>query len=305
MHAHAHAHGRSSGAPALAAGLALTLAFLGLEAAVGWYSGSLALLADAGHMLGDAGALGLALLAARVARRRAGGQATYGYRRAEVLAAFLNGVALAVISLWVFGQAFSRFLEPVALRTTGLLETATLGLLVNLLVAFLLSRASHGSLNVRAALAHVLLDVLGSLGAMASASAARFGGWHGVDPVASMLVGALVFYSGYRILRESALVLLESAPGEISTGALARTIESTPGVGSFHDLHVWRISDGFDIVTVHVVLAPGHHGVEVSRSVARAIEQAHGLTHVTVQPEAPPPRSVVPLRLKPPYRSPQ
>lgn len=299
-HAHGHAHSHATGTRAITVGLVLTSVFLLVEAAVGWRSGSLALLADAGHMLGDAGALGLALLAARFARRQAGGQATFGYRRAEVLAAFLNGVALAAISVWILASAVWRLLEPVVLRTGGLLETASLGLLVNLIVAFVLSRASSGSVNVRAALAHVLLDVLGSLGAILSASAARFLGWHGVDPLVSLLVGGLVCFGGYRIVRETTLVLLESAPGEISTGELARTIAATPGVGSFHDLHAWRISDGFDAVTVHVVLASGYHGVEVSREVARRIDREHGLTHVTVQPEAPPPRSVVPLGRKRP-----
>ncbi len=270
-----------------------------LEVAVGFYTGSLALLADAGHMLADTGALALALVAQRIAARGPQGQATFGYRRAEVLAAFVNGIALAMISGWIAWEAVHRLSAPRELRVDGWLETAVAGLGVNLAVAFVLSRSSSRSVNVRAALAHVMVDALGSVSAIIAAAAARFWGVYAVDNWLSILIAALVARSGWMILRETTAVLLESAPGEHDTRALAETIATTPGVSSFHDLHAWRISDGFDAVTVHVVLAAGHHGVEVCANVGRRIEQVHGIRHVTVQPEAPAPQPIVPLGLGP------
>jgi len=263
-----------------------------LEALMGWYTGSLALLADAGHMLSDTGALLLALVAQSFAARAHTARATFGYRRAEVLAAFLNGIALALISVWIAVQAVGRWWEPRVLRPEGLLETAGAGLVINILVAWVLSRSREDSVNVRAALAHVIADLLGSLGAVIAGVAVVFWGEYRADTALSLLITLLVAHSGWRILSETSAVLLESAPAELDTTALAQTIRDSEGVASFHDLHAWRISDGFDAVTVHVVLAPDYHGVEVSRRVCKRVESAHGISHVTVQAEAPPPALV-------------
>jgi cobalt-zinc-cadmium efflux system protein len=266
-----------------------------VEALVGWYSGSLALLADAGHMLSDSGALLLALVAQVFAARARTARATFGYRRAEVLAAFLNGIALALISIWIAVQAVGRWWQPQVLRPEGLLETASAGLVLNMVVAWVLSRSHQHSVNVRAALAHVLADLFGSLGAVAASVAVVFWQEYRADTVLSLLITLLVAHSGWRILRETSAVLLESAPSELDTSALAKTIGETEGVASFHDLHAWRISDGFDAVTVHVVLAPNTHGVEISQRVCQRVEALHGIRHVTVQPEAPPPTVLVQL----------
>lgn len=266
-----------------------------VEALVGWYTGSLALLADAGHMLSDSGALALALVAQAFAARARTSRATFGYRRAEVLAAFLNGIALALISIWIAVQAVGRWWQPQVLRPEGLLETASAGLVLNMVVAWVLSKSHQHSVNVRAALAHVLADLLGSLGAVAAGAAVVFWQEYRADTVLSLLITVLVAHSGWRILRETSAVLLESAPAELDTTALAKTIGETEGVASFHDLHAWRISDGFDAVTVHVVLAPSKHGVEVSQRVCQRVEALHGIRHVTVQPEAPPPTVLVQL----------
>jgi len=266
-----------------------------VEALVGWHTGSLALLADAGHMLSDAGALGFALLAQRFAARARSARATFGYRRAEVLAAFLNGIALALISIWIGIEAAGRWWQPRTLLPTGLLETASAGLVINLTVAVVLSRTGGQNVNVRAALAHVLADLLGSLGAVIASLCVVFWQLYRADTVLSLLITVLVAHSGWRILKETSLVLLESAPRELDTTALAQTIGETEGVASFHDLHAWRISDGFDAVTVHVVLAPPFHGVDVCQRVCQRIEAAHGIRHVTVQPEAPPPDVLVQL----------
>jgi cobalt-zinc-cadmium efflux system protein len=266
-----------------------------VEALVGWYTGSLALMADAGHMLSDAGALGLALVAQSFAARARSSQATFGYRRAEVLAAFLNGIALALISIWIGIEAVQRWWSPVELVPTGLLETASAGLVINLVVALVLSRSGGHNVNVRAALAHVIADLLGSLGAVLASAAVVFWQAYRADTVLSLLITVLVAHSGWRILKETTLVLLESAPRELDTSALAQTIRHTEGVISFHDLHAWRISDGFDAVTVHVVLASGFHGVDVSQRVCQRVEAVHGIRHVTVQAEAPPPDVLVQL----------
>lgn len=266
-----------------------------VEALVGWYTGSLALLADAGHMLSDTGALVLALIAQRFAARAHDARATFGYRRAEVLAAFSNGIALALISVWIGVEAAHRWFEPRVLVPDGLLETASAGLGINVVVALVLHASGGHNVNVRAALAHVIADLLGSLGAVIASVCVVFWQEYRADTALSLLITLLVAHSGWRILKETSLVLLESAPRELDTSALAQTIRETEGVSSFHDLHAWRISDGFDAVTVHVVLAPHHHGVEVSRRVCQRVEAIHGIRHVTVQPEAPPPAALVQL----------
>jgi cobalt-zinc-cadmium efflux system protein len=292
-HHHGHAHGGGL-APrsALRISLVLTAGFMLIEAGMGWYTGSLALLADAGHMLTDAGALALALIAQSFAARAHTARATFGYRRAEVLAAFLNGIALALISVWIAVEAVGRWWQPQELRGHGLLETAVAGLVLNMVVAWVLSRSQGESVNVRAALAHVIADLLGSLGAVGAGIAVVFWQAYRADTVLSLLITVLVAVSGWRILRETSAVLLESAPSELDTTALAQTIRETAGVASLHDLHAWRISDGFDAVTVHVVLSPDCHGVEVSQRVGQRVEAIHGIRHVTVQPEAPPPALV-------------
>jgi cobalt-zinc-cadmium efflux system protein len=302
-HGHGHGHGGHGGhgvsglTPhgALRISLVLTAGFMLVEALVGWMTGSLALLADAGHMLSDAGALGFALIAQRFAARAHTARATFGYRRAEVLAAFLNGIALALISIWIGVEAVRRWWQPVELSPHGMLETAVAGLVVNVLVALVLSRSGGQNVNVRAALAHVLADLLGSLGAVAAGLSVVFWQAYRADTVLSLLITVLVAHSGWRILQETSLVLLEGAPRELDTSALAKTIQETEGVASFHDLHAWRISDGFDAVTVHVVLAPRFHGVDVSQRVCQRVEAKHGIRHVTVQPEAPPPDVLVQL----------
>jgi cobalt-zinc-cadmium efflux system protein len=307
-HAHGHAHGHGYGhghgsvrAPrrTLTYALVLTASFMIVEAVAGTLSGSLALLADAGHMLADAGALALALLAQIVADRPRTEQSTYGFRRAEVLAAFVNGIALAVVSVLVFREALERWLEPSEIRGSLMLATAVAGLVVNGLVATILMGGRRDNVNVRAAFAHVVADALGSVGAIVAGVLVFFFGWLRADAALSVGISLLVAISGYRILRETTNVLLESAPGDLPVDAIERTIAECPGVLQVHDLHVWRISQGFDTLTAHVVLEAGHHGVEVCRKVAERLRAKHGLSHVTIQPEAAAPRDTVPVRRGP------
>lgn len=298
-HGHGHGHGHGSlRAPrrTLTYALALTASFMFVEAAAGVLSGSLALLADAGHMLADAGALALALFAQIVADRPRTERSTYGFRRAEVLAAFVNGIALAVVAVLVFKEALARWFEPSAIRGSMMLATAVVGLVVNAVVAVILMGGRRDNVNVRAAFAHVVADALGSVGAIIAGLLVFFLGWLRADAGLSVGISLLVAVSGYRILRETTNVLLESAPKDLAVEAIERTISNCPGVAEVHDLHVWRISQGFDTLTAHVVLAPGHHGVDVCRAVANRLRSKHRLTHVTIQPEAEAPHDTVPVR---------
>jgi cobalt-zinc-cadmium efflux system protein len=267
-----------------------------VEAVVGWMSGSLALVADAGHMLADAGALGLALLAQVWASRPRTERSTFGFRRAEVLAAFVNGVALALTAVLVVKEAVSRFMRPVAIDGESLLVVAAAGLVVNLLVAAILLRAQRDSLNVRAAFAHVMMDALGSVGAICAGLAVVVLDWTRADPVLSVGIAVLVAYSGWRVLKETTAILLEAAPKHLDVVAIERAILDTSGVAAVHDLHVWRISDRFDALTAHVVLQRGAHGTDVCQAVGERIRREFGLGHITVQPEAPPPDDLVTVR---------
>lgn len=280
----------------LSIALALTASFMLLEFFVGHYSGSLALMADAGHMLADTGALTLALVAQAWAQRPPGQRTTYGLRRAEVLAAFVNGIALTVTAVFVVKEAVERWFEPRAILGTAMLAAAIAGLVINAVVARMLLSAEHSSVNIRAAFAHVLVDALGSLAAIVAALAVVLFDIRRADPVLSVLIAILVAYSGWRVLRETASVLLEAVPSDLNLAAIDRTIRSCPGVASLHDLHVWRVSDGFDVLTVHVTLTGDSHGPDVCLEVASAVRHEHAIEHVTVQPEAPPPADLVALR---------
>jgi cobalt-zinc-cadmium efflux system protein len=297
-HGHGHGHGHGTkGSPkrALLLALVITASFMVVELGVGLWSGSLALLADAGHMLADAGALVLALVAQHFADLPRTNKSTFGLRRAEVLAAFVNGITLAFVSLLIVKEAIERWMSPVEILGRPMLATALAGLLVNLLVAFLLMRG-QSNLNVRAALAHVLTDALGSVGAILAALAVLFWDLTRADPVLSALIAVLVAFSGWRVLRETTAILLEGAPPHLDVTAIQSTITACPGVASVHDLHVWSISDRFDALTAHVTLARGHHGTVVCREVAECLSSEYGLEHVTIQPEAPPPDDLVWVR---------
>lgn len=292
-HDHAHDHDHRAGLlrtpeQRLRWALALTLSFLFVEIAAGLLSGSLALLSDAGHMLTDAGALALALVAQRLAARPPTPSHTYGFRRAEILGALLNGVVLGASALWVIAEAIQRIADPPPVLSGWMLSTAVVGLLVNLGAAYILGHGEAHSLNEKAALAHVLADAVGSVAAILAALLIRFVGFQQADPVASLLISLIILWSAWRLLRESLGVLMQSTPPAL-TLALEKTIRETPGVRELHDLHVWQLSEGFPILTVHVVLDGAAHGAEVARAVAERVRAAHKIEHVTVQPEAPPP----------------
>lgn len=295
---HRDAHGplRSGEQGRLLAALALAVLAMVVEAVGGWWSNSLALLSDAGHMLADAGALVLAIVAQHFADKPRTERTTFGFRRAEVLAAFVNGIALAFVGLLIVKEAIERWISPIEIHGRPMLATAITGLVVNLLVAAMLMRG-QSNLNVRAALAHVLTDALGSVGAILAAIAVLFWQQNRADPLLSGVIAILVAVSGWRVLRETTSILLEGAPAHLDVAEIERAIGACPGVASVHDLHVWRISERFDALTAHVTLARGHHGTDVCRDVAACLKKTYGLDHVTIQPEPPPPDSLVPVRL--------
>jgi cobalt-zinc-cadmium efflux system protein len=266
--------------------LVITGLFMFVEAIVGWWSKSLALVADAGHMLADAAALALAIAAQKIAMQARTRSRTYGFRRAEVLAAFANGVALALTAVWIFVEAAARWQSPPQIEAKAMLVTAVLGLFINIGSAAMLSMGEHGhNVNTRAALAHVLTDALGSVGAILAGVLVLVYGFRRADPLISAAIAVLVLWGGWRLVRDTSRVLMEGSPVEIDIEHLEDTIRGVPGVVDFHDLHVWSISDGFDVLTVHVVLARGFHGTDVVAAVSRALREKHGLDHCTIQPE--------------------
>ncbi len=270
-----------------------------VEAGVGFWSKSLALVADAGHMLADAAALALALVAQRIARRARTRESTYGYRRAEVLAAFANGTVLALTAVWVIAEAVERWQQPPMVHGPAMMVTAACGLAVNLVAAWILHTGSHNA-NTRAALAHVLSDALGSIGAIVAGTLVLTLGMRRADPAIGVAIGLLVAWSGIRLVRDTTRVLMEGTPPHLDIAEVEASIRSVPGVADVHDLHVWTISEGFDLLTVHVVIARGFHGTDVASAVAHHMRDKHRIEHSTVQPEAPRRDSLVTLRRRPP-----
>ncbi len=290
-HDHAHHAGHAAGGASrarLLAVLALTAVFMVVELVGGWLANSLALIADAGHMLGDVAALGLSVFALWMSRMPATREKTFGYLRIEILAALVNGVTLVVISLAIVWQAWLRFRTPEAVETGLMLGVATAGLVVNIVAAALLHRASGHNLNVRGAYLHVLGDLLGSVGAIAAALVIIATGWTTADPLISVFVAALILVSSWRLVRESVDVLLEATPRHIDLAAVERAIAAIPGVLAVHDLHVWTLTSGVFAMSGHARV----DGLRPSRSVLADIhERMHttfGISHVTVQLEDPP-----------------
>lgn len=263
---------------------------------MGWWTGSLALLADAGHMITDAGALGLSLVVARIGQRPRSPNMTYGYRRAEVLGAVVNAATMLGISIFILIEAVRRMHSPGAIEGDGVIYTAVGGLVLNLISALLLSRGHAHDLNVRSAFLHVLGDALGSVAAIVAGICVKLN-FPVADPIASLLISVVLGLGSLRVLREAADVLMEATPSEVDVVALERTILDTPGVSAVHDLHVWCLTPGQPMLTAHVVLRPGSHGTDVAKRVGDRLGQLHDLHHVTIQPEPPAP-DLVPLRRK-------
>jgi cobalt-zinc-cadmium efflux system protein len=264
--------------------LALTVTFMIVEAIGGWLSGSLALLADAGHMLTDAGALGLTLLSAWIALRPATESKTYGYQRWEILAALINGAALFGIAGWVVVEAIQRIQQPEPIRAQLFLIIAAGGLVVNLISLGILHGIRHGSLNTRAAYLHVLGDALGSVGALTAAAVIATTGWTLADPIISIALALLILVGAWRLLRESTDILLESVPGHVSMPEVQRRMLAVAGVIGVHDLHVWAVTSKLVAMSGHAIVPDlGTHPEVLDR--IRSEMSLLGIGHVTIQLE--------------------
>jgi cobalt-zinc-cadmium efflux system protein len=285
-HSHAHAHGDVSerSTRALRAALALTLVVLVAELVGGVVSNSLALLADAGHVLTDAGALALSLFVAWFARQPANPKKTYGYLRWEILAALINGATLLGISVWIVIEAVARFRAPEPIGGPLMLIIATLGLLANIGAALLLHPVGKSSLNVRGAYLHVMSDLLASVGTIVAALVIAFTGWLHADPLASLLTTALIVRGAWSLVRESVDVLLESTPAHISLTEVRAKLEGIPGVESVHDLHVWTVTSGVVALSAHAVVPDVNKQQQVLESACHLMSHM-GIDHCTVQLE--------------------
>jgi cobalt-zinc-cadmium efflux system protein len=267
----------------LALVLGITATVTVVEVVGGVLTGSLALLADAAHMLSDNVAIGAALLAVWLAGRPSTPKRSFGYQRLEVLAALLNGLLLVALAVWILVEAYGRLSDPPDVAGGWLLGIAFVGLAANLVSAAILERGAHGNLNMSGALRHVLADALGSVGVLAAAVVLLTTGWRYADPAAGAFIGVLVLWSSWGLLRESFNILLEATPRGIDAGELKRTLEAMPGVVDVHDLHVWTITSGFAALSAHVLVAPGEDGHGRRRELEDLLARKYGIRHTTLQ----------------------
>lgn len=266
---------------------AFTAGYAAIQAVGGWMSGSLALIADSGHMVSDAAALLLALIAYRVARRAATAEASYGFHRVRVLAALANGATLLLLVAWIAFEAVQRFRVPVEVLAGPMLIVATVGLVVNLAGAWVLRRGSKGDANLQGAFLHVLGDLLGSVGAIAAAVGIMLTGWTALDPVLSVLVSALVVRSAWSLVLGSVFVLLQRTPAHLDAAAVAADLRTLPGVAEVAHLHAWTLADEQVVATLHVAPSAGADPLGLPPLVARRLRERHGVDHATVEVNAP------------------
>lgn len=288
-HAHAHGHsqepGRAGNKRALKIVLAITGTYMAAEVIGSVITGSLALLADAAHMFSDNVSIALALSAMWLAERPPSPQRSFGYKRAEILAAFVNGLTLVLISLWIFYESWQRFQDPPEVAGSGMLAIATGGLLVNCVGAAVLMRSEGGSLNVSAALRHVIADLLGSVGVIVAAVLILLTGWLYADPLVSVVIGVLILGSSWGILRDSTRVLLEATPAGIDAEEVGRSMAALPGVVQVHDLHLWEVTSGFPALSAHVLVGSEEDCHGLRRKLDAMLEERFEIGHATLQVE--------------------
>ncbi len=264
---------------------AINVAMLVLEAIGGVLTHSLAVLADAGHLLSDVGAIALALAAARLATRPASGRRTFGYQRSEVLAALLNGLLLAVVGIAITIAALQRLSDPPPINGGGVLALGALGLVGNLAAALILARGERQDINLEAVLRHSAADALGSFGVLVAGAIVLAGGSPVVDPIIGGLIGALVLVSSWRLIKDPVDVLMEAAPAGVDVEALGTALCAVEGVRAVHDLHVWTLSAGFGAIAAHVVAAPGLDRDLIRRRLEVLLAEHFGIEHTTLQME--------------------
>jgi cobalt-zinc-cadmium efflux system protein len=280
---HTHEHSRVKDRRAIAIALGLILAFMVGEVAAGIAAGSLALLADAGHMLTDAAGLAAALIASRLASRPARGPWTFGFGRAEILAAQANGITLLLLGTWIVYSAIRRLIDPPDVHGGIVLAVALVGIVVNLAATFVLARADRSSLNVQGAFLHIATDLAAFVGTALAGALVLLTGWNRFDPIAGLLVAGLMMRSSWTLLRESGRIFLEASPAGIDPDAVARALVDDPDVAEVHDLHIWTVTSGFPALAAHVLVAPGVDCHDARRRLQRLLEERFDLQHTTLQ----------------------
>ncbi len=269
--------------------LKLALAISGIyffaELIGGFLTNSLALLSDAGHMLSDIAALALSLFAFRIAKRPATVSSTYGYHRAEILAALFNGLTLWLIVGVIFAAAYNRFFDPPAVESYGMMIVASLGLLVNVVAGAILYGSHHHNLNLRGAFLHVVSDALGSVGAIAAGLIMLFTGWYVADPVISILIGLLILHSSWNLVKESLSVLMQAVPKGIRLEDVQQALEGVEGVSKVHDLHVWAVTSDIFTLSAHAVVENGGDFHQVLNGIEDTLKERFNIEHTTIQLE--------------------
>ncbi len=296
--AHDHHDGRDGDVRALRSALILIVGFMAVEITAGLIASSLALLSDAAHMLTDAAALAISLLAARLAARPASGSMTFGLGRAEILSAQANGLTLLVLGALIVYGAVAHLVSPPAVDGGPVLAVALAGIAVNLAVARVLRgtgghdhepaghhHASERSLNVEGSYRHILTDLYGFIATAIAAGVILASGFRRADAIAALLIAALMLHAAFRLLRASVRVMMEAAPASLDPDRIGRLLAAQPGVLEVHDLHVWEVTSGFPALSAHVVVDPGEECHELRRGLARLLEERFGLAHTTLQVE--------------------
>ena len=285
MHTHDHGARPDGDRRLLAGALVLIAALMVGELVAGILAGSLALLADAGHLVSDVAALGLALAVSAMASRPARGPWTYGFRRLEILSAQANGLLLGLVGIWIVFAAIRRLVSPAEVRGGVVLAVALAGIAVNLAATALLARASRESLNVRGAFLHVATDLAAFVGTAVAGALVLATGWDRFDPIAGLIVALLIFWAAFGLLRESTRIFLEVSPPNIDPEAVGRAIVAEPGVDEVHDLHIWTLTSGFPVLSAHVLVAPGSDCHALRRRLEVMLAERFGLDHSTLQVE--------------------
>jgi cobalt-zinc-cadmium efflux system protein len=288
-HSHDHGHGHhhhSANKKALLTAFFLISIFMIVEVIGGFLTNSLALLSDAGHMLSDAAALGLSYAAIRLGERKATQSKSFGYRRFEIIAASLNGLTLIIISALIYYEAFQRFLNPPEVQSMGMLTVSIIGLLVNIVAAWILMKGDkEENLNVRSAFLHVIGDMLGSVGAIIAALLIYFFDWGMADPIASVIVATLIIISGYRVVKDSFHILMEGTPEQVDMKEIKTALLNIPNVNDVHDLHIWTITSGYLTLSCHLTIAETATHDLVLQKAQKLLHDQFTIEHSTIQVE--------------------
>ncbi|MED3561598.1 cation diffusion facilitator family transporter [Bacillus xiapuensis] len=285
-HGHGHSHSHINNKKALFASFLIIAGFMIVEVIGGILTNSLALLSDAGHMLSDAVSLGLSYFAIKLGERKVTQEKTYGYKRFEIIAAALNGITLIVVALFIFYEAFHRFLAPPEVQSKGMLVISVTGLVVNIIAAWILMKGDkEENLNVRSAFLHVIGDMLGSVGAIIAALLILFFGWGIADPIASVIVAILIIFSGFRVTKDSFHILMEGAPEQIDMKKVKAALAGIPMVEEVHDLHIWTITSGYPILSCHITIHDDGVHDEILAHSQKILHDQFEIEHSTIQIE--------------------